>query len=301
MSASRHPNHRRAADLPPELRRTSVPSPVRAWVTRVTGRPIGRLERLPGASSTAVHRLHFVDGATLVLRRYVWPWVLEDEPIAPKRELDALEYASAHGLSVPNIVAADITGDEIGDGVPALLMTFLPGRAVASPDPVRLAETAASVHAVDPAGFAHEYFPWFEDLRDRPPSNARQPRLWERALELLHEGGPPYRPAFIHRDFHPGNVLWRRGRATGIVDWATACRGPVGCDVATCHGNLINWAGEDIADRFVRAYEAILGEAVHPYWEIASVHESGPSPWSDHDVEDSERRLHRALAALTER
>ena len=45
-----------------------------------------------------------------------------------------------------------------------------------------------------------------------------------------------------------------------------------------CNSNLIDWAGADIAERFVSAYETIVGEPLHPYWEIASVLEHGPSP-----------------------
>jgi len=297
MSAPRHPNHRPLATLPVELRRTTVPAAAKAWIMRSTGQSVIRAERLPGASSTAVHRLFFPDRHSLVLRRYVWPGFLYDEPIAPQRELDALSFGSGHELAVPHVVAADITGNDIGDGVPAILMTFLRGRALASPDPVRLAEAAASVHAVDPSGFSHRYFPWFEDIVLRPPSSAHRPRLWERALEVRVSGMPSYSPTFIHRDFHPGNVLWQRERCSGIVDWANACSGPVGCDIATCYGNL-RWAGYQVADEFVAAHEALTGEPHHPYWEIASVLEHGPSPWTSRHIAESERRLEGGLAAL---
>jgi aminoglycoside phosphotransferase (APT) family kinase protein len=193
------------ATLPPELRRTTVPPAVRAWVTRLTGFSIAAVKRLPGASSTAVHRLISPDGQSVVLRRYVWPGFLNDEPVAPARELDALRYAASHGLAVPHVLAADTAGSEVGDGVPAIVMSFVPGRALPSPDPARLADSAAAIHAADAAGFAHEYFRWFDALPARPPSAAQRPRLWERALEVSSRV-PSYRPAFIHRDFHPGNV-----------------------------------------------------------------------------------------------
>jgi aminoglycoside phosphotransferase (APT) family kinase protein len=109
---------------------------------------------------------------------------------------------------------------------------------------------------------------------------------------------PSYRPRFIHRDFHPGNVLWARGRVSGVVDWANACRGPAGCDVATCAGNLIDLGGPGVAARFVAAYEAVTGQHHDPYWEIASVLEHGPSPWAGFTVESSEARLAAALASM---
>ncbi|HET6664900.1 MAG TPA: aminoglycoside phosphotransferase family protein [Acidimicrobiales bacterium] len=296
----RHPNQRDIESLPPELRRTTVPPAVRAWVERQAGVRIVRVRRLPGASSTAVHGLYSADGTRLVLRRYAWPGFLDDEPIAPRREVDALRFASAHGLSVPELVAADLTGGDIGDDVPALLMSFVPGRAVAGPDAGRLAEVAALIHATDPTGFAHDYFPWFADSTVAPPPASPWPRLWEAAIGLWHDAMPGYTPRFIHRDFHPGNVLWWRGRAAGVVDWANACAGPCGCDLATCRANLVDLAGDRAADDFQAAYESLTGETLHPYWEMASILENGPSYWTPRQLADTEPQLARAVGAQVE-
>ena len=80
VTAPRHPNQRSASSLPPELRRTSVSASVRHWVHRELGSEVLRWRRLPGASTSAVHRLFLADGTSVVLRRYLWRWVLEDEP-----------------------------------------------------------------------------------------------------------------------------------------------------------------------------------------------------------------------------
>jgi aminoglycoside phosphotransferase (APT) family kinase protein len=293
----RHPNQRDVASLPPELRRTTVPPAVRAWVERNSGVRIARVRRLAGASSTAVHGLYTTDGTRLVLRRYVWPGFLAAEPVAPCRELDALRFGAAHGLPVPEVVASDTTGVDIGDGVPALLMSFLPGRAVPAPDAGRLAEVAAAIHAADPAGFGHDYFDWYTDTTVAPPPASRWPRLWETAIGLWHDAVPAYAPTFIHRDFHPGNVLWARGRVSGVVDWANACAGPRGCDVATCRANLTDLAGDRAADDFRAAYEALTGAAFHPYWDMACILENGPSFWTPGQVAASEPYLARAVAA----
>jgi aminoglycoside phosphotransferase (APT) family kinase protein len=294
---SGHPNQRDAASLPPELRRTPVPPAARAWAERHVGVRIVRVRRLPGASSTAVHGLYAADGTRFVLRRYVWPGFLDDEPVAPRREVEALRFASAHGLPVPDVVAADIAGTDIGDGVPALLMSFLPGRALAAPDVHRLAEVAAAIHAADPEGFGHDYFPWFTGTTVAPPRTARRPRLWETAIGLWHDAAPEYTPTLIHRDFHPGNVLWWRGRPSGVVDWANACAGPWGCDVATCRANLVDLAGERAADDFLAAYESLTGEAFDPYWDMACILENGSSFWTPSQVAASEPWLARAVAA----
>lgn len=146
--------------------------------------------------------------------------------------------------------------------------------------------------------FGHEYFPWLDGTTLHPPEAARRRSLWERAIELRAAATPAYRATFIHRDFHPGNVLWLRGRCSGVVDWANACRGPAGCDVATCRANLIDLAGSRVADEFLAAYEATIGETHQPYWELASVLEAGASHWTAENVVEAELRLERAIEAM---
>ncbi len=295
---SPHPNRIVREEMRSGLRRNPVTAAHRAWVARHTGSPVVRVRRLAGASSTAVHGLWLADGRRVVVRRYAWPGFLESEPDAPRREVEALAYARAHALPVPDVLAADTTGDDIGDGVPTVLMSFVDGRAVAIPDLHRLAEVAATIHAVDADRFGHAYFAWYADTTLTPPAGSSQPRLWERALDRWHHAMPPFEPRFIHRDFHPGNVLWARGRATGIVDWANACRGPRGCDVAHCRTNLMSLSGDAAADAFRDAYESVTGEVHHPFWELAAVLEHGPSWWTAPRLTESEPRLARALAEL---
>ncbi len=114
----------------------------------------------------------------------------------------------------------------------------------------------------------------------------------DRRLARPHVGP---QPRFVHRDFHPGNVLWSKGRSTGVVDWANACRGPWGCDVAHCRAQLILQAGTDAADRFLAVEQSLTGRRLDPYWEIASVLEHGPSDHDPATVTLSERRLEHAL------
>jgi aminoglycoside phosphotransferase (APT) family kinase protein len=295
LTSRPHPNQRPAASLAPELRSTTVPAEVRHWIARKAGTVV-RVRRLPGASTTAVHAVVLSDGRRLVLRRYVWQWVLEDEPVVPQREVDALRFACAAGLGAPEVVAADVDGSIIGDGVPVILMTMLSGRAEPLPDVNRLAETAASIHAIDASGLGHEYSPWYVGTTAAPPPAATWPELWEAALEVWRTRMPQFKASLIHRDFHPGNVLWVRGRCSGVVDWASSCLGPWECDVAHCRENLIRLGGPDVADRFLRAYQTFTGADFHPYWEVASVLEHGPSHWTPTHVSQAEQRLEAALA-----
>lgn len=294
MNARRHPNHRPAATLPIELRRTSVPLPVQAWVSDQLGAAVETWRRLPGASTSAVHRLRLVDGRTVVLRRYVWQWVLEDEPDVFPREVEALRFAYSHGLPVPEVLAGDADGSAIGDGIPALVTSFVPGHAVAVPDLTDLAAVAISIHEIDASAFPYEYAPWYTGAITDAPQGATDPPLWRRALEIWHSQLPHGQHGFLHRDFHPGNVLWRR-RRPHIVDWASGCRGPAGCDVAHCRDNLIFLGGFDVADEFLRLYTHLSGEEYDPFWEIASVLEHSKFP--PERIAVSERRLRPAVAS----
>ena len=294
----RHPNDRDPSSLPVELRRPTVPDHVRAWVARQAGAPVVRVRRLAGASSAAVHAVLLADGSRLVLRRYVWPGFLDDEPDAPAREVDALAFAAIHHLPAPIVVAADLTGGDTGEGLPALLMSHVPGRAEANPDMAVLAETLAAIHDTDPAGYPHDYFAWNVERMTGPPPGAIRPALWETAISVWRDARPVYRSAFIHRDYHPGNVVWRGGRVTGVVDWVNACRGPIGCDLVTCSGNLVDLAGPAAAARFIAAYTALAGETLDPYWELAAILEDDHDTACPARVAEQEAALVRAVAAL---
>jgi Ser/Thr protein kinase RdoA (MazF antagonist) len=295
---ARHPNQRPLSSLAPELRRTSVPVPVREWIRRELGSEVVRWRRLPGASTSAVHRLSLADGNSVVVRRYVWRWVLEDEPDIAQREVAALTFAARHELPVPHVLAADIEGSAIGDGIAALLMTLVPGSPVSVPNLRALADVAAAIHSVDASPFAHRYFPWYRGALADAPLGAMDRRLWRRAIEVWHSQMPTYRLGLLHRDFHPGNVLWKHG-AVHVVDWANACAGPWGCDIAHCRDNRIHLSGFDAADLFLLRYCEVTGAAYDPYWEIASVLEHSPSSVDAERIAISEKRLRAAVPLYT--
>ena len=145
----------------------------------------------------------------MVLRRYVWPGFLAAEPEAAQREVDALGFAAAHAVPVPQLVAADIDGSHVGDEIAAVLTTFAPGVARAVPDLRSLAAVGASIHAVDASTFTHTYYPWYEDTLDAPPIGACDPALWERAIDIWHNG---YALPFRHTrlEIRYAERLWPR-------------------------------------------------------------------------------------------
>jgi aminoglycoside phosphotransferase (APT) family kinase protein len=210
---------------------------------------------------------------TLVLRCYVRPELNKEEPDLAQREAAALEVAAQTDVATLDLVAVDPAGDVAG--VPALLMTWLPGNVVWDPKApmrwlARLSDVLPSIHQADAsAPGLGRYFNYAQDDYTPPPWSSN-PTLWERAVEIFH--GPILEDirCFVHRDYHPGNVLWRRGQVTGVVDWQSACVGPPSIDIAHCRANLLGYAPE-LADAYTDMTEESTGRPFHPWADIASL------------------------------
>jgi aminoglycoside phosphotransferase (APT) family kinase protein len=186
---------------------------------------------LAGGKSHANHAVDVVDGRgyshRLVLRRWVRPnWSVSDSDFDARREAKILELLSDSVVPAPKLVAVDAEGATCD--VPALLMSRLPGRRPEPPEDMRaflsyLATALLAIHSVD--GWARTvvpvFRPWNEPRTLRSPAWSGRPEVWERAIEEIGKPPPTTPTCFIHRDYHPGNTLWSRGRLVGVVDWTS--------------------------------------------------------------------------------
>ena len=249
------------------------------WVEAELGVRVLGAAALEGGTSSAVHLLTIQAPAgaigQVVLRRYVLDWIAE-EPWAPGNEALVLQHLErAKAVPAPRLLAADLAG--VATGAPALVMSALPGRVDWEPNDrkawlMRLAETLPAIHAVPLHDGLRSWAP-YEPTGDLvPPPWTRFRGAWEKAL-ALYDGAPPLSErAFVHRDFHPGNVLWVSGGITGIVDWVPSCAGPPEEDVAHCRVNLALHHGVATADVFLRNWLAVAGRSeFHPYWDLVDV------------------------------
>jgi len=112
-----------------------------------------------------------------------------------------------------------------------------------------------------------------------------------------------------HSDYWSGNVVWRHGKLTGIVDWAGGARGPRGFDLGWCRLDLVLLFDERIADVFLAAYEASIGQALGDAtlwdgWAVARSHDvvdtwvPNYAPLGRRDLGEHElRRRHSLWAA----
>ena len=261
------------------LLRSRPPERALSWAAARLGAPVVSARALRGGLSSAVHQLTVAaadggPGRLVVLRRYVRPELNAEEPDLAEREARALQLVAAIPLPTPELLAVDPNGADAG--VPAVLMSCLPGRVDWRPADLdrwlgRLAQLLPPIHAahLPPPGTLPLYAPYGQDSYS-PPAWSSQPRVWERAVEIAQGPPPDDKPVVVHRDFHPGNVLWRRARVTGVVDWPATSVGPGSVDVGHCRANLLRF-GLHVAERFTRRWERLTGLTYDPWADVVTV------------------------------
>ena len=290
------------------------------WLAISTKIPIDALQisQLRGANSSAVYAIEHADkpkSRQFVLRIFTDEQWLRREPDLPFREANAMKEAKHCDVIAPRFI--NVAAHKVGFGAPVVLMSRLSGHVELRPDNLndwcaQLAGTLAKIHAHPAKDFGWNMTSWVNEENLRVPAWAGNPNLWERAIEFWRAELPNEKPVFLHRDFHPCNVLWQNGKISGVVDWVNACRGPRGADVAHCRTNLAVLFGVEVADAFRDAYLEIAGGAHHSYWDVDSIlgfslpQPEFYRPWSEFGVEgfdwrEMARRNEIYLASVMER
>ena len=246
-----------------------------AWAAREVG-PSARVvtwRRLTGGIASSVHQLCVVDAKSGTHRLVLKRWLGEDRDGALakfERETTALVALERTDVPAPRVVASS---PEAADGSPAVLMTRVRGHVDLVPrEPGRwlgqMAATLARIHAVQVEVPATP--PWRAERQSAVPVWSTRPELWEAAGRIL-EGPAPSELCFIHGDYQHFNLLWARGRLTGVVDWAWAGLGHPARDVGHCRLNLAVLYSADLAHQFTSAFEAVAGRKVEPWWDLHEI------------------------------
>lgn len=246
------------------------------WLARALDADPGELHltRLPGATSSSVFRVD-VAAASFVLRVLDNAKWLVLEPDLAEHEAAALAEARRAGLLAPAPLAHSTS--DVGFGAPVVIMTFLSGAMNITPADWQgwlraLAAELALIHQHRAPTFPWRYKSWVEHAALAVPGWTASPQVWTRAFAISRGPLPPYKPVFLHRDYHPLNVLWQGERISGVVDWINACQGPAGVDVAHCRTDLALMYGVAAADEFLDLYSrAAPSFEYHPYWDVDSV------------------------------
>ncbi|MEV6976862.1 phosphotransferase [Kitasatospora sp. NPDC093806] len=270
-------------------------SSTRAWVERGLG-PAEHLtdaEPLRGGWTSRMRRLSVAGPSgprALVLRSFVKPFFLRHAEGLLSREAAILRLLA--GTDVPAATLVDVDATARHCDHPSLLMTLLPGTvrlddAGADRRADLLAAQLLRIHRteVTAATRPRDYQAWTAPERVAVPAATGRPELWRRAVDAIRREPPEYAGTFLHRDFHPGNVLFEGGRdaagrgdddglrISGVVDWVETSWGPADLDVAHCSTALALLHGVPLglgfADRYLGAGGTLAAAGpAHLYWRL---------------------------------
>ena len=204
-------------------------------------------------------------------------------------DFHGLQIARAHGIPAPEPLLLDDTGDVMG--VPGIVTRMVDGHQVAAPDDVgewarSLANLLLKIHDVKPNKDERKHLYAGNELglyfleRDYPERMAGHPlsdTIFD-AIRELQSGIERHQPVFIHMDYWPGNVLWKDGKISAVLDWDAAGYGDPALDVGYFRLNMNLRGIKQAADIFLDHYEAESGARVRNlgFWELARA--AGPLP-----------------------
>ena len=216
------------------------------------------VRRLMGGVDCSTHLVHLEPGGWVVLKRSP-----EADPRSLALEADVLAFAERAPVPSPTLLALDTGGKWFGR--PALVMSRLPGKmswhGSRGPWVSSLANTLAAIHSVPlptelPAVLRrpHAGLEWRPAQPERLPRTRRVEALLDAALALqadLRDQPPSH--VLLHHDFYHRNLLWSRGKLSGVVDWNEGRVGPPSCDIAYCSVDIAMTNGVATADAFTQA------------------------------------------------
>ncbi|MDJ0386214.1 phosphotransferase [Streptomyces sp. G-G2] len=259
----------------------------RSWVEKgLSGEErIENVVRLRGGWTSEMRRLDLRGPRgprSLVLRSFVKPFYVRHAEGLLTREATVLRLLGDTDVPAATLAAVDAAARSCDH--PSLLMSLLPGTVRLGDQGVDgraalLARQLVGIHglAVTARDRPRPYQAWTSPERVRPPAATERPGLWQRAVDVIRRDPPAYRGCFLHRDFHPGNVLFAGSgddlRISGVVDWVETSWGAADLDVAHCSTALALLHGIPAGMAFPDHYTAAGGtladdDRAHLYWRL---------------------------------
>ncbi|WP_282940180.1 aminoglycoside phosphotransferase family protein [Paenibacillus sp. RC67] len=261
---------------------TTISDHVLKWVIEAVHpeATIVSIQQLQGGISSLVHGISLsIHGEvrSVVLRQFNnAEWVQEQPDLALREAESLLRAAQVLGVQTPKLIAFDQTGSQCG--TPALLMTRLEGSVVLEPKNKShwikgMAEALVRIHQVDASHFPWTFAPYCDAAKLNTSSWSKIPDKWQVAADMVKSSLPSAAARFIHRDYHPTNILWNGEEVSGIVDWVNGCVGPAGIDVGHCRVNLAQLYDVSTADDFLSCYQDHAGASFSydPYWDLVTL------------------------------
>jgi aminoglycoside phosphotransferase (APT) family kinase protein len=201
-----------------------------------------------------------------VVKVFANPAFVAEYPDCVDHAVASMQFVRANSdLRVPEVVDADSTGDLAG--YPAILMTALGGVPLEVPTRRvfdRIIDVADQVHGLPAAGFK-----WHHHRYNDPTDTFAPDWFGDSGLfaELAARSAAAVSDeVFIHRDFHPGNLLFDGDLVVGTVDWDYACIGPSGEDFGRTWLNL----AADYGQRISTVFASRAARRLDPAWVAAT-------------------------------
>ncbi|MFE3020992.1 phosphotransferase family protein [Streptomyces sp. NPDC059256] len=259
----------------------------RSWVEKGLSEAehIDKVVRLRGGWTSEMRRLDVSGpggGRSLVLRSFVQPFFVRHAEGLLTREATVLRLLGDTDVPAATLAAVDATAQYCDH--PSLLMSLLPGTVRlgnqgAADRAELLARQLVRIHRlpVTAQQRPRTYQAWASPERVTLPAVTARPELWERAFDVIRRKPPAHQGRFLHRDFHPGNVLFTGAGddlgISGVVDWVETSWGPADLDVAHCSTALALLHGIPEGMRFADRYVATGGtladdDTDHLYWRL---------------------------------
>ncbi len=232
---------------------------------------------------------------------------------AGAREQQVLRTLDGLGGLAPVLLGADLNGR--WSEHPTTLLSWLDGQADITPsDPehwaIQLGHALATVHQMP--GDRLPGLPSVLDARSGSHEALEGPLATKVRSRWSQITGAP--AVLTHCDYWSGNVVWREGTLTGIVDWSGGALGPRGFDVGWCRLDVVLLFEERLADIFLAAYAgatscSIDDVALWDSWAVARSHD-GVETWvpnyaplgrADLDREELRHRHSQWTGCLLER
>lgn len=192
-------------------------------------------------------------------------------------EFRVLEAVHAAGLAVPEPLLLDQAGELLG--APGLVTAFVDGSTDVAPDALpdalrQMAGFLARLHAVDIETAGLPALPHGDDPTANTMRYLPDGPLGERIRAAHASHGPitpTNRPALLHGDFWPGNVMWRGGDLVAVLDWEDAAIGDPVADLAGSRNELLWKYGLDARERFTELYLSMTAIDLTnlPFWELS--------------------------------
>ncbi|MGI1805881.1 phosphotransferase family protein [Exiguobacterium sp. TDN 0502] len=243
-----------------------ISSAVLTKILQQLGQEGAEVEVLKGATSSLVLRVG--EGILRIHTNQDW---LREEPDLVAHEVFALQAA---GDLAPDVL--DYQTDVRDEIPPWLYMTRSPGEIridqVNEQYVERLAQMLAAIHALPVPEARYVYRPYTTERH--VPTWTQHPEKWRQLLAVEPIESQSIR--FIHRDFHPVNVLYELDGTCHTIDWVNACVGPIEVDLAHCRLNLALLESIEMADLFLEKYLKQTKRSYDYSWDIQAAFDFGP-------------------------